>query len=390
MTAGHTALRRKIVVGLALTATIAGASAAEPRLADPPLARRLGDRVSISWSGQSLTAGLRRLAEVHQFPLWIDRRVDPHFAVDFEIANATLAEALDRLAAASEERWGWSTLADVVYFGPRHAARDLATAATLARMQVRLGETLRDQQRQWLAPRVWEFPRRSEPRELLTAICAAHAVELANPARIPHDVWPAASLPRIAPVDQAVLILLSFDLWAGPTPGNAQWRVVPLPHPLQMVAQHPRTPATEAAAAAIAAADPEVRVRRAGRRLDVSGRWEDHQRIRAAIRGDAAADGARDDQQPAAGDGAAAQQLDARQRYTMRIENQPARRVMEQLAGKLGLTLAWEGAAAPRSDSLISCDVRDAPLDELLTAILTPAGLEFTRDGTAISIHAAP
>ncbi|HMP05169.1 MAG TPA: hypothetical protein PJ982_02370 [Lacipirellulaceae bacterium] len=74
----------------------------------------------------------------------------------------------------------------------------------------------------------------------------------------------------------------------------------------------------------------------------------------------------------------------------MRIENQPARRVMEQLAGKLGLTLAWEGAAAPRSDSLISCDVRDAPLDELLTAILTPAGLEFTRDGTAISIHAAP
>jgi hypothetical protein len=79
------------------------------------------------------------------------------------------------------------------------------------------------------------------------------------------------------------------------------------------------------------------------------------------------------------------------QRFTLKIDNQPAGRVLDQLARQLQLEVEWD-AALEQSPALgreanVSCDVRDADLDELFAAVLTPAGLVFERDGKKVSIR---
>ena len=120
-----------------------------------------------------------------------------------------------------------------------------------------------------------------------------------------------------------------------------------------------------------------MRVKKQGRRLEFVGRWEDHELLRSAMRGEAAR-AAPLTPPPAAGE----------RRFTLKIENKPVGRVLEQLAAQLQFALVWDGEQSIR-DGLVSCDVREADLDGLLAAILAPAHLSFVRDGQTVTIRAA-
>jgi hypothetical protein len=367
-------LRAALVAVLAFVGA-PGAVAQAPRLAEPALARQLQQRVTLAWHGQELGPALERLAEVQKLPLWIDRRVDPHAAIELAVDDATLADALDRVAAAgAPEAWGWSTLGSVVYFGPRRSARELATLATLARRAIPKAPAA--QRRQWLTAAAWEYPRLSEPRSLLRETLAPLGATVRNEDELPHDLWPARSLWAVAPIDRVVLLLAGFDLAGEPSPDGRQWRLAPIKRPVQITRDYPRNERSEAASAAIVEANPEVRIKKQGRRLEVAGRWEDHERMRTAIRGDAPAEPT-----PAAPAG-------GERRFTLKIENKPVGRVLEQLAAQLQLTLVWMGEDLMH-DALVSCDVREADLDGLLTAILAPAKLTFEREGQTVTIRAA-
>jgi hypothetical protein len=337
--------------------------------------------VSITWQGQQLGPALERLAEVHDLPLWIDRRVDPGTPIDLSVDQLPLAEALDRVVAADDrDDWGWSTLEEVVYFGPRESARELATRATLAREHI--AKAPAEARRKWLAASPWAFPRLSVPRELLDEALAPLDARLLNENALPHDLWAARSLPAVAPIDRIVLLLAGFDLDADPSPDGREWTLGPAEHPVRMTRDYAANERSETALAALTAADPTIEVRRRGRRLAVAGRWEDHETLRRAMRGEAADDAPARDQPPPAGE----------QRFTLTIENQPVGRVIDQLAAQLGLAISWDpqlaAAAPPPGEALISCDVREVDLDGLLQAILAPAGFDFERDGQTVTIRA--
>lgn len=352
-----------------------GAWAETPRLAEPELARQLQQRVTLSWHGQELGPALARLAEVQKLPLWIDRRIDPHAAIELAINDATLTEALDRIAAeGGAEPWGWSTLGGVVYFGPRASARDLATLAMLARRAIPKAPAA--QRRKWLTAAPWEYPRLSEPRSLLRETLTSLDATVRNEGELPHDLWPARSLPAVAPIDRVVLLLAGFDLAGEPTPDGRQWRLAPIKRPVQFTRGYPRNERTEAASEGLVEVDAGVRVKKLARQLEIAGRWEDHESLRIALRGGAPAE-----PQPAPPAG-------GERRFTLRLENKPVGRVLEQLAAQLQFELAWDGEPTMR-DALVSCDVRQADLDALLEAILAPAKLTFERKDRTVTIRAA-
>jgi hypothetical protein len=387
---------RTVVWRAALLAMLACACAraevAQVRgLADPSLARKLSQRVTFAWQGQSLGAALERLAEIHELPLWIDRRVDVGAKVDLTVDDLPLAEALDHIASSRRgEPLGWSTLANVVYVGPRQAALELATSSTLVRQA--LAKAPADIRQRWLRPGPWGFPRLSHPRMLLRETFEAQEATVVSDTAVPHDLWPARSLPGVAPVDRVVLILTGFDLVGEPSTDGSAWRIAPIRRPCHLLRDYPDTARTAQAAAALNKVDSDVRVRREGRRLLVAARWEDHEQIRAAIRGDSSA--ADKNLQSASSARAPVLPRGARaQRFTLKIENQPVGRVLDQLAAKFGLTLVWadalDGATPLPGETLVSCDVREVDLDGLLEAIVAPAGLQFERDDQTVKIRAA-
>jgi type II secretory pathway component HofQ len=78
------------------------------------------------------------------------------------------------------------------------------------------------------------------------------------------------------------------------------------------------------------------------------------------------------------------------QRFTLKIENQPVGRVLDQLARQLNLNVVWSTNPPAGQQALISCDVRQVDLDGLLEAILEPAGLTSRREGQTVTIQPAP
>ena len=203
------------------------------------LARQLQQPVTLSWHGQELATGLERLADVQEAPLWIDRRIDPHATIELTVKEATLGDAFDRIAAAGEARdWGWSTLGSVIYFGPRTSPRELATLATLARQSILKAPAAA--RRSWLTAQPWDYPRLSEPRSLLRETLAPLGAAVRNDVAMPHDLWPARSLPAMAPIDRVVLLLIGFDLAGESSADGRQWRLAPIKRPVQITGAYPR------------------------------------------------------------------------------------------------------------------------------------------------------
>jgi hypothetical protein len=155
--------------------------------------------------------------------------------------------------------------------------------------------------------------------------------------QVPHDLWPEHKLPPMSALDRAVLLLSGFDLTCQISADGSKLRVVPIKRPLKTSGLAPPT--------ASRAKPP---------------------RPRAAT-------------------------TKTLQRFTLKIENQPAGRVIDQLARQLQLEVTWDAALQQNPtlgrEANVSCDVREADLDALLTAVLSPAGLAFERDGKRVSIR---
>jgi hypothetical protein len=80
----------------------------------------------------------------------------------------------------------------------------------------------------------------------------------------------------------------------------------------------------------------------------------------------------------------------ARQVYTLRVEEQPVRAVLNTLAERLNWQIQLDEAALKALglslDQRVSFDVRDASQEQLLNAILRPAGLGWQMDGDHVAI----
>lgn len=289
-------------------------------------------RITATWQGQQLGVVLERIASTVHAPLWADRRVDPRQIVDAEFTDVPFRAALAELAARHD--LGVAQLGDVIYVAPEKTARGLTTLSRRARTALRAAPAA--QRKRWLQAAPWSWPRLSEPRALLNELMQQANVELVGGELVPHDLWPARTLPPLPLVDRVVLLLAGFDLTCEISPDGKTCRVVSIEYPVPVASGDARPKSTGGS-----------------------------RRQRSA---------------------------DVRQQFSLRLENQPVGQVMEQLAGKLQLEVTWNEASLRAKDlsheTLVSCDVAQVDLDGLLRGILEPAGLAFTREGQRIEIHA--
>jgi hypothetical protein len=368
------------VIRLAVALALHDASVAVA--ADAQLSQRLQRSVTVAWQGQQLGAALNRLADAQQLHLWVDRRVDPNTPVELTLSNRPLAEVL--AAVAQPHGLAFAPFNGVIYVGPQQTAGELATLGALARQS--LNKAPIEARARWLRVKAWSFPARSEPRALLADLAKSIGAQLRDAERVPHDLWPARSLPAMSPLDRAILLLAGFDLTCQVSPDGRQLRIVPITRPVYVTQTHAVPPSRAAAVDAVLAGLTEGTSTRQGQRLTLAATVEQHEKVRAATR-TAPASAVKAPSQP--------RSRRAIQRYTVEINNQPVGKVVDQLATQLNLEVVWpeppqEGSPSAR-DKRVSCNVEEALLDELLTAVLGPADLTFKRFRTKVTIsHAEP
>jgi hypothetical protein len=150
--------------------------------------------------------------------------------------------------------------------------------------------------------------------------------------RIAHDLWAEGELPAMTLADQLTVLLAGFDLTFRILPEGRAIEIVPVDWE------------------SIAPAPPAAPTERRAERPTPGGR----------------------------------------QVFTLRVENQPVGNVLGQLGRRLGWQLTVDDAAlraAGRSlDKRVSFRVENADEDQLLEALLAPAGLRAQRDGKKVRI----
>ncbi len=285
-------------------------------------------RYSIDWDQLPLGDAIVRLQHVSNAELFLDRRVDPSQPVKLSLTDASVDEIIAGLAAACAI--GDCRLDRLYFLAPTPVASRVVALAAERRREVAALPV--ESRRSLLERRRIVWPRLTEPRGLVTRLAADHGWRVVGGERIPYDLWAAGSLPAMSLADQLTVLLAGFD---------RTYRTLPERRTIEIVPVNWST-------IAAAPAPPHLPPRRDGPTPSAS------------------------------------------QIFTLRVENQPVGKVLEQLGRRLGWKLAVDEAgirAAGRSlDTRVSFSVENADEDRLLDALLAPAGLQAQRDGKNVRV----
>jgi hypothetical protein len=286
--------------------------------------------VQATWTAQPLREVAERLSLLAGQPVIIDRRIDPTTPITLTAAGEPFDDVIERVAASA------GATAARLDSGFRIAPAEAATKAVAAEQarRHRLGQLPAPQRRLLETRQPWAWSAGSRPRDLLADIAAAHGLVIDGLDLVPHDHFPAATLPPLSLATRIDLVLAHFDLGVQWSPGTAggtpAGRIAPLPEP-------------------VAAMPPP---RRPPRKID----------------------------RPA-----------GRQVYTLRLEA-PLDAALTAITRQIGLGLQIDEASltargvSPRE--IVRADVRSASRDELLDAVLGPVGLSWTIDDGTLRVRA--
>ncbi len=337
-------------------------------------AGRVETRATIHWDGVPLGEAVSRLANVLRANVWLDCRVDPNQSVSLAARDGTIVEILSQLG--KDRSLGVSQLERLVYLGPRESAEVLRTLSTLCREEV--AQLPSRQRTEFDGPRAVQWPRLSQPRQLVVDLVRERGWQVRGAELIPHDLWPAGQLPRMTLADQLTVLLVGYDLTFKLDPSQRAVDIVAIERPVRLARNYRWPTNTRPDAGVLRQQFPGSLVEVDGESVRVDGLLEDHERLVAML-------------QPRR----ATQRSESRQRrerraFTLRVDDKPAGAILGQLARQLGLTIDVDNAAVRAAglslDRRVSLSVAGADLDELLEAVLKPADLDFERDGQRVKV----
>lgn len=372
-----------LLIGLLAVLLATPAAGQSTRLRQRLLERKLTQVVTVAWQDQRLGAAASQLGQLYDVPIWRDRRVDPNQSISLTQTNQPLANVFSALAEG--QSLSFAVLPGVLYLGPDDAGEQLETLLAVRRLD--LSEAASEARRAWLTPLPYEWPRLSEPTSLLREAAHAAGAQLHNAEQVPHDLWDAGSA-TLAPLDLATIVLFGFDLTLRVDAQGRQATVVDIERPIEIVRTYSAENLDRDKLAELRKALPQATLTIDRQEVRLAGTLAQHRRF-AALTDNRSADATTSPSTQATAQRQTPSGRRTRQVYTLAIENQPVGSTVTQLAGHLGLSVVWqlgENAEAIRLRR-VSCKVREATLDELLEALLTPAGLAAERNGRRLEIR---
>jgi hypothetical protein len=302
----------------------------------------------------------------------LDRRVDPDQKIELVLDNVSLQEALQRIASRLDV--GFTLVGPVVFFGPKQTAERLRTVATLRNEDVRrLPPAVRAI---WLSAKPWKWDKLAVPWDLVSTLVRENGLQMAGLEQIPADLWGAADLPPLPLVERLTLVLAQFDLTFEIGTDGISLRVVPIPSKPAME----RTYSVSGVAQDVAAqlrqnkllTGAEIDV--VNGKLVIRGRQEDQDIVHDLLAG---------------GTARRSSVTEGKKVYTLRVEL-PIGKLLEALGSQMGIEIAVDkpaiAAAGISLKTKVRVDVKEVSADELLKAVLDPAGLTFARRDNVVEI----
>ena len=337
---------------------------------------QLRSEIGVTWDETPLRRAVTNLSHNRRIAILLDRRIDPDRKIRFAVDGVSLETAMRTLAA--EQRMGMCHVGPVVYFGPPETAEKLATIAAMRRQEV--GELPRDARLRLGKTYPWEWNELATPRELVEHLAGQYAVEIVGSEKVPHDLWPSASLPALGFADRLTLILAGFDVTFEFNKSGDAVRLVPMPIRPVIETRYSTGTRTSALAARLEELFPRSDIQVEGDTLLVRATFEQQDQIGRVIKGLPV-------RRPVTPPPREGKRPPANQRYDLTIQDREVGPLMQTLARQLGLEISIDPAVAAEDlKKLVGFHVKKATLDELLDAALDPAGLSYRIEGNRLTI----
>jgi hypothetical protein len=308
------------------------------------------------------------LAANQRIAIWLDRRVDPEHEVDLAVSDSTLDEALQRVGSAIGG--GVSYVGSVAYLGSQPVTAKLATLAALRRDEVKLLPTAA--RSRFASNSAWTWEELATPRELLGQLAQQADTKVLNIDLIPHDLWPAGDLPAMPLTDRMTLLLAGFDLTFDIARDGSAIRLAPMPAEAVIERSYSPRGTLNAAETAVTTAFPGVGMKKAAARLAITGTFEEHEAIERLLRGEPIR---RVETTPGS------------KRFDLRVENQPIGAIVKAVADREKLQLQVEPALQSKLQQLISLDVKQLTLEELLDRALMSTGITHRIEAGVLELR---
>jgi len=334
--------------------------------------QQLDAAISLTWSERQLRDGLANLSKTTGVAIFLDRRIDPNQTIELTAAEEPVQLLLAKIGGQAKAQV--TVVGSCVYLGPAQSADKLATLAAVRKNDV--APLPPEVKSRLLKTQAWQWSELAQPRRLLDDLAKQAGVSVQNPELIPHDLWPALSLPPLTWVDRMSLLLAGFGLTFEIGGQGTVIRLVPMPDSVVL----DKTYSTRGDAADLAVQlkriVPQARIRTEPGKLHVSAAQDDHDKIERLLAGQSVK--TTKAVKPGAGGG--------EKRYTLTVENQPAGAVLKTLAGSLGKELKYDATLLDKLKRSTSFSVKDVTLDELMKKTLEPLGLAYKVDEKSLEV----
>ena len=340
----------------------------------PALRQALDAKLSLTWSERQLRDGLANLSQSTQVAIVLDRRIDPSQTLELSAADESLQTLLVKIG--DQAKAGVTAIGPCVYLGPPDTAAVLSTVAATRRNDA--GRLTADTKLRLLRTQAWQWSELTEPRQLLADLARQASVTVQNPELIPHDLWPAQSLPPLPWVDRLSLLVAGFGLTFQFDAQGTTVRLIPLPESAALEKTYPTRGNAADLAVQLRRIVPQAQIRTEPGKLHVAASQDDHDKVERLLAGERVTTVKK--VKPGAGVG--------EKRYTLTVENQPAGAVLKTVANSLGKELKYDEALLDKLKTNVSFTAKDITLEELMKKTLEPLGLMYKLDDKVLEVTA--
>ena len=369
---------RRSARGLLCVLIVAGGSHCHaedptPWLTGPALKKKLDQPVGIGWTDLPLRDALASLSKSHQVAVLLDRRVDPGAPIDFKLRDISLRQVLEVIARSRE--MGQCVLDSVVYLGPPPVAQKLRTLSAMKKEE--LAKLPATRRLELARLRTWQWTDLAQPRDLLAQVGQDAGLKLYDLDKVPYDLWAGASLPALTTTDRLLLVAAQFDLSFDWEEAGSAVRFIPWPQQIALERTYPGGKQADKLAEQLGAALTDCTIKVVGDKVVVRGLLEQHELIEVA----------RSSSKPVI---PVAGSLDTTKVEQFKVQNKPVKALLEAFRQQLGLEFRYDAAELKQAgislDTLISLDLKNVSVDELLKQTLAQVGLTFERNDRVVQL----
>ncbi len=318
--------------------------------------------ISVSWQHAELRSHLMHFARSQQLAIVIDRRVDPNQRLDLTVKNVSIEQFLLRIAQATGTKF--CRFGDCYYLGPpRNAERLLGINAILASGRQRKQTVLSRSE-------VMSWPNLSTPKEVLERLAMENDLEINDVDRIEHDLMYELNLPPMRLDMRLALLLSQFDCWFKQNKSSKTISIIAPPKALKASLRMTGYDADKELLQRLRETAPTCKVTKTKRAITITGPTQELEMARNVVI---------ESFEPEM------RSLEEK-RFQLKVENKRGL-ILKSVAEQLALEVEVAEDCQSILEDIVTVQVKDATVEELLDAILRDTNCRYSQDGQTLRLY---